>query len=76
MLCLSAGADYESVNIVLTFEPGEIRQCADVVIRDDDIVEPTEVIELQASLSPPLTGVMIQNGGAVSLAITDEDSKT
>ena len=71
----TAGADYEPVSIVLTFAPGDRRQCVNVTIIDDDIVEPTEVFTCEATLLTPIAGVSIGRGGTATVTITDEDGE-
>ena len=73
----TAGADYEAVSTVLTFAPGDRRQCVNVTIIDDDIVEPTEVFTCEATLDllTPIAGVSIGSGGNATVTITDEDGE-
>ena len=72
---IAADADFLQVRTVLTFVPSDTRECINVTILDDQIVEPTEVINLQAILSTSIAGVSIGNGGMASVTITDEDGE-
>ena len=76
VLLSAAGLDYMTVNQQLTFSPGNMRQCADVPIMEDTIVETDETINLVA------TGVSLPPGGSISIGtgtstvtIIDDDSE-
>ena len=81
MLCTSnilalphtASSDYVPMNTVLTFPPGSTRQCADVMILDDDVVEIDEVINLLATLETSIPLVTV--GGPATITIIDGDGE-
>ena len=69
----TAGSDYIAVNTVLTFSPADTRECVNVQILDDDVVENDEVINLNATLT--MTNPLITIGGSATITILDEDGE-
>ena len=69
----AAGSDYTTVNTVLTFLPTDTRQCVNVQILDDDVVENDEVISLSATLALTMTNPLITINGSATITILDED---
>ena len=62
------------VNTVLTFSPSDTRQCVNVQILDDDVVENDEVINLNATLLA-ITNPQITIAGSATITILDEDGE-
>ena len=71
---LIAGPDYTAVNAFLNFT-NESRICTQVFITDNDLVEPDEEFNLTISITPPVPGVIIGNGGMATVTILDTDGK-
>ena len=69
----TAGLDYTTVNTVLTFSPTDTRQCTNVPILDDDVVENNEVINLSATL--PVFNPLITIDGSAMITILDFDGE-
>ena len=72
---LPGGADYQDFMATLTFPTGSgsgARECTDVQILDDDIVEADEIFNLTASIITPFPGASL-NVSMGSVTIIDED---
>ena len=70
----TAGSDYIAVNTVLTFSPTDTRQCVNVQILDDEVVENDEIINLNATLLA-ITNPLITIAGSATITILDEDGE-
>ena len=75
ILSLTASSDYVPFNTVLTFPAGSTRQCTNVMILDDDVVEPDEVVNMIATLETAINLVSIGNNGMSMITILDFDSE-
>ena len=72
---LYTGADFSTDELDVTFTPDTgIRQCFDVVIENDDILENTEVFHL--SLLPTNDPAIIVPNAVMNVGIQNDDSKS
>ena len=71
----TGGADYQDFIATLTFPTGSgsgARECTDVQILDDDIVEANQIFNLTASIITPFPGASL-NVSMGTVTIIDED---
>jgi hypothetical protein len=68
----TAGSDYTTVNMTVTFAAGETSKTVSVPITDDSSVEVDETVQL--SLSSPSSRATLGSPHAATLTITDNDT--
>ena len=68
----SVGRDFVAVNMLLLFPPGTSRQCVEIFIVDDDVLESVETFSVQLTTTDESV-FPIRNSSTV--VIVDNDSK-
>ena len=66
------GSDYSGVSSALLFSATSIRDCVDITIRADGLVEPDEIFSINLITTNPDVSLNVSMG---SVTIVDSDSK-
>ena len=66
-------SDYDPIDTILTFSPGNTTQTVTVNIQDDSLLEPTESFSLR--LFPPEDPLVVVSPGVTLISISDNDRK-
>lgn len=71
----TAGVDFSnsSLSNEITFFPGEVSRCANVMITDDNVLEVSEIFSVQVSAND--SGVVIGSPSSASVMILDNDGR-
>ncbi len=73
MFVLSAGEDYEELNLAVVFSPGVYQVCVNVSILEDDNVENDETFSIKLTSSDQAVVTDVDN--AMVTIVEDNDSK-
>lgn len=79
MLCVIlapiVNVDYEMLDTMLTFQPGDTRQCVNITIIDDNIEEGNIPEDFDVQLLPVTGGGLDFDPTNLEIEIVDSDSK-
>ena len=71
-----AGSDYQSTTMRKTFNAGNVEQCLNVAIQQDEIYEYWEIFNITLALVSPISDRIMITRSSTDVVIIDDESRS